>query len=197
MEKGNTKLTEYISGWIEGATAASRFFALDKSGESWLTPATIPAWAAFGAAILSAFATFQAVKISRQTIVHENRKEALRLLIETCSLYEKVIDYLSVEMPVWKSRFNQFPQTSSVMAAKDSILEEIKARIKYAEERHASHYKLLESTLYEKSRSIITWQETLTNAQMSFAEAGRTMSIVAQSLNSHIERLDNLTETAP
>ncbi|GEM_PF-5938940 len=188
-------MIEYIGGWIEGVTAASRFFTRDSSGESWFTPETIPAWAAFGAALLSAFATFQAVKISRQTIVNENRKEALRLLIESCSLYEKVTDYLSVETPVWISRFERLPKTPSIIAARRRIAGEIKAHTKGAEARRTTHYKLLEDALHEKSRSITKWQETLADAQMRFAEAGRAMSIVAQSLNSHIEILDSLTES--
>lgn len=190
-------MIEYISGWIEGVNVATRYFTQSRPSPGWLSPESAPAWASFGAALLSAIAAIVAVKMARQTMANEHRKEALRLLIETCSLYEKVTDYLSVETPVWKSRFDRLPQTPSVLAAKQYIAGEIKTHIQGAEERRTSHYKLLENALHEKSRSIITWQETLTDAQMRFAEAGRAMSVVAQSLNSHIERLDNLTKPEP
>lgn len=187
-------MIEYIGGWIEGATAASRFFARDSSGSSWFTPETIPAWAAFGAALLSAVATFQAVKISRQTIVNENRKEALRLLIETCSLYEKVSDYLSIETPVLISKLDRIPSKSHIALEKQKIKSTIKTHTEGASAQRDSHYKLLEDALHEKSSNIAKWQETLADAQMRFAQAGRAMPVVVQSLNSQIEMLDELAQ---
>ena len=187
-------MIEYINGWIEGVNVATHYFAPRRTVSGWFTPENAPAWASVCAALLSAIAAFLAVKISRQTLANEHRKEALRLLIETCSLYEKVTDYLSVETPVWISRFERLPKTPSIIAARRRIAGEIKAHTKGAEARRTAHYKLLEDALHEKSRSITKWQETLADAQMRFAEAGRAMSIVAQSLNSHIEILDSLME---
>lgn len=58
-------MIEYIGGWIEGATVASRHYGAISSDKTWFSPETAPAWISLLVACFAAYAAWTSSKSAR------------------------------------------------------------------------------------------------------------------------------------